>query len=431
VRRKNVTRAASVAAAAALLLATAACSSGGTGSGGQVTLKFAYMGTADQQQSWNKLFAEFEKTNPNIKLEAEPVTTDNWSAYANKVATQIAGGDVPDVIQIATEGQQMFASKGVAEPLDSYIKKDQSVIDEYYKDINPNLIQWIEKYGSPDGKTYYLPGEFNTMAMWCNTDVVKAAGATLPADGQGWTWDQFEQFAKTIKANTDAYAFNAETGYFTGVMPWVLTNGGTVLSDDWKTPTFNTPAVVDAATFAQNMVKDGYSPAPGGTFDNYAMTAQGKLACFGGGRWPIIQTRTNNMVAKTQIVPWPTKTGNGSPVGWNSYPIMKASKHKDAAWTFVKYLISKDGSSFFANLGGTIVPARESVSQADTYLANSPTGTHVLYDALQYATPISAPAQEPDIQAAIEDGWKQILSGNVTPADGAAAIQTKLESILK
>ncbi len=389
------------------------------------------MGTADQQKQWNQLFAEFEKEHPEIKVEAEGVTVDNWAAFSNKIATQIAGGDIPDVLQIATEGQQMFASKGLLEPLDDYIAKDKDVIDDYYNDIDPALITFIKDHGSPDGKTYYLPGDFNTMVLWCNVDVVEKAGATLPGAGEDWTWDQFEQFAKTIKDTTGAYAIDAGYGYFSGLMPWVLTAGGNSLSDDWKTATFDTPEVVEAATFERSLVANGYSPAPGGTFDDYAQTAQDKLACFGGGRWPIIQTRTNDMVDKTQIVAWPTKAGNGSPIGWNSYPILKDSKNKDAAWTFVKFLISKNGSSFFANLGGTIVPARRSVAESESFLDNSPKGTETLYDAVSYATPIPSPEQGPDLQAAIEDGWKQILTGNVEPADGVSAIQTKMEGILK
>jgi multiple sugar transport system substrate-binding protein len=410
-----------------------ACASGGGGSsssGGKAKLTFAYMGTAAQQASWNKLFAEFKKENPNIDLQAQAVAGSNWGQFFNKISAQIAGGQVPDMIQVATEGQRLFASKGLLEPLDAYIKKDQKVIDEYYADLDPALIKWNKQYTSPGGKTYYLPGEFNTMAMWCNTSVFKAAGASLPQNGADWTWDQFKTAAQLIKQKTGAFAYYADTGYFTGVMPWVLTNGGSSLSSDWSKATFDTPQVQQAATFDRSLVADGLAPKPGGTFDQYTAFAQDKLACFGGGRWPIINIRTAGAVDKTQIVKWPTSAGNGSPVGWNGYPILKASKNKDAAWTFTKFLISKKGSSFFAELGGTIVPARRSVAQGDAFLKNSPVGTDLLYDALKYATPIPSPDRGAEVQAAIEDSWQQMLVGNATPAQGTAKTQSLLKTLV-
>ncbi|HEY3510087.1 MAG TPA: extracellular solute-binding protein, partial [Kribbella sp.] len=147
----------------ALAAALAGCGGGGSGGGSSSKeLSFVYMGTAEQQATWNKLFAKFTAQHPEIKLKAEGIPLSNWGDFFNKLSTRIAGGQVPDVIQIATEGQRLFASKGLLAPLDDYIKKDQSTIDEYYADMDPNLIEWDKKYASTDGKTYYLPGEFNT-----------------------------------------------------------------------------------------------------------------------------------------------------------------------------------------------------------------------------------------------------------------------------
>ena len=117
-------------------------------------------------------------------------------------------------------------------------------------------------------------------------------------------------------------------------------------------------------------------------------------------------------------------------VGWNGYPIMKASKKKDDAWTFIKFLISKEGSSTFAQLGGTIVPARKSIANSQSFLEDAPKGTEYLYQALSYATPIPSPDKGAAIQKAIEDGWKQVLTGNAAPADALGKAQTALEGLV-
>jgi multiple sugar transport system substrate-binding protein len=415
--------------AAAGLLSACGGSSGEAKSGsGTTTLSFIYMGTAEQQASWNKLFAKFRETNPSIDLKAEAVPSNNWADFFNKVSTRIAGGRVPDMLQVATEGQRLFASKGLVAPLDDLIAKDKAIIDEYYQDLDPNLIKWNKEHSSPDGKTYYLPGEFNTMAIWYSKELFQKAGVAEPTSS--WTWDDFRRSCEQIKAKTGAWGYADDATYFVGIMPWLLTNGASSFNEDWSKPTINSPAAQEAATFVQGLVRDKLAPPPGGTFDAFSAMAQGKLAMFGGGQWPIINIRNLKIVDKVGIVSWPVKVKKGSPVGWNGYPIMNSSKNKEAAWTFVKFLISKEGSSYFAGLGGTIVPARKSVASSQQYLENSPKGIDELYKALSYATPIPSPDKGAVIQKAIEDTFKQIYVGNAQPSTALTSLQTTLQGLV-
>jgi multiple sugar transport system substrate-binding protein len=195
-------------------------------------------------------------------------------------------------------------------------------------------------------------------------------------------------------------------------------------------PTYNDPKAIEAAEFNRALVADKLAPPPGGTFDPFTAAAQGKLAMFGGGRWPIISIRNLKFQDKMGIVPWPVKVKQGSPVGWNGYPIMKASEKKDDAWTFIKFLISKEGSSYFAQLGGTIVPERKSVASSPEFLNDSPKGTEYLYQALSYATPIPSPDKGAAIQKVIEDSWQQIMTGSASPADGLGKAQQQLQELI-
>jgi multiple sugar transport system substrate-binding protein len=407
----------------------AACGGDDGGSGAETKeLNFVYMGTAEQQKTWNQLFARFSQQHPEIKLKAEGIPLQNWGEFFNKLSTRIAGGQIPDVIQVATEGQRLFASKGLLAPLDDYLSKDKSVIDEYYGDMDPNLIEWNTKHSSPDGKTYYLPGEFNTMCMWYSKELFAKAGVAEPT--AKWTWDDFRTACEQIKAKTGAWGYATEAAYFAAIMPWLLTNGTSSFTDDWSAPTYNSPQAIEAAEFNRALVVDKRAPPPGGTFDAFTAAAQGKLAMFGGGRWPIISIRNLKFQNKMGIVSWPVKAKQGSPVGWNGYPIMKGSKKKDDAWTFIKFLISKEGSSYFAQLGGTIVPARKSVASSKEFLTDAPKGTESLYQALSYATPIPSPDKGAAVQKVIEDGWKQVLTGNAAPADALNKAQQQLEGLV-
>jgi multiple sugar transport system substrate-binding protein len=413
-------------------LAALAAGAGACGRGpddGRRTVRFLYNGTAAQQDSWEQLFDLFRSRHPEIELIAEGVPTGGWADFFNKVTTQLAGGQAPDIIQIATEGQQLFASKDLLEPLDPYIERDREYIEEYYADIHPNLVEWTRTYTSRDGVTYYLPGEFNTMAMWCNEEVFAAAG--VPAPGPDWTWEEFRTLCAAVRERAGAFGYAAGAEYFAAIMPWLLTNGANALDPTWTRPTVAEPAAVAAAAFNRDLVAAGHSPPPGGTFDPATAATQGRLAMFGGGRWPIIDIRGLDAVGKFRILPWPTSTGPGTPVGFNGYPILRTSRNKDDAWELVKFLISSEASAAFAQIGGTIVPARRSVAHSDAFLANSPPGTATLYDSLEDATPIPSPAQGAIMQRDVEDAWQQILVGNIGPADGMQMLQTQLESLVR
>lgn len=404
----------------------AACGGGGSTEG---TLNFVYMGDANQQAQFKQLFAEFNKAYPKIKLEAQGIPSGNWATFANTVSTRIAGGQVPDIIQIATEGQRIFASKDLLEPLESYIKADQKVVDDYFADIDPNLREWNTKYASHDGKTYYMPGGFNTMCLYANTEVFEKAKVAIPADG-AWTWEEFKAAGEQIKAETGAFLVPAGSSYFADAMPWLTTNGAAPLDPDWTTPTFDSPAAIEAVTFAKSLVDAGLAPKPGGQFDAATQLSKGKLATLGGGRWPVIDLRRLKMVDKTQVLPWPTNTGNGSPVGWDAWPITKASKNKDDAWTFIKFLISKEASTYFATLGGTIVPARRSVAESADFLDDAPANSERLFEAISYATPIPSPDRGAESQKVIEEAWLKVLTGNGEPEATLVEANTKLGALL-
>ncbi len=180
---------------------SSASGSSTTGSGGGAELSFVYMGTAEQQKSWNDLFAEFGRTNRDITLKATGVPVDNWAAFFDKVNTQIAGGVKYDIVQIATEGRELFASANLLEPLDAFIGRDRRELDELLADVDPNLIKWNTESGSPDGRTYYLPGDFNTMCLWLNTDVVREPAPTSPpTSGRGTTSTRSADRSRTAPA---------------------------------------------------------------------------------------------------------------------------------------------------------------------------------------------------------------------------------------
>jgi multiple sugar transport system substrate-binding protein len=422
------------AAAVPVMSALGACgsSSGGAGSvgSGPTTLTLAYLGDASQQAAFKALFSAFNKAHPEIAIQATGIAAGDWATFANTIATRLAGGENYDIVDVATEGQLLMSSKGVLAPLDPFIAKDSAVVDAYYAGIDPHLREWTRKYGSPDGKTYFIPGGYNSMVLYCNADVFAKAGVALP--GSDWTWDQFKQAGLQIKQRTGAYLIALGDGSFPfgDIMPWLLTNGASTLSADWTQPTFDSAQAAAAASFVKSLLDAGLAPKLGGTFDAAAQMAKGNLATLGGGRWPTLDMRRLNLVSKVRILDWPTGAQKGSPIGWDGWPILSASKNKQAAWTFIRWLMSKDASVFYAQVGGTNVPALKSVAESAVFLNDAPKGTQLLAEAISYGTPIPSPKQGAATQRVISAGWKNAITG-IQPVQAAlSAANEQLKPLL-
>ena len=59
---------------------------------------------------------------------------------------------------------------------------------------------------------------------------------------------------------------------------------------------------------------------------------------------------------------------------------------------------------YYAEIGGTNIPARNSVATSESFLANAPAGSELLPAAAAYATAIPSPENLPEVDAAINDG---------------------------
>lgn len=431
-RRRSVLRAGSFAALLPALGTLSACGGGnGGGDAGDGTgeLNLIYMGDATQQETFQALFDEFQSENPDITLNASGIASGDWATFGNTVSTRIAGGEKADIISVATEGQRLMSSKGLFEPLDELIARDSDVTDEFYENVSPRLGEWLDTYGSPDESTYFVPGGYNTVVMYANRDVFDAAGVELPESD--WTWDEFRAIAETVKERTGAYLTTAGAGFpFGQILPWLFTNGASTLSEDWTTATFDSPEAIEAAEFVKALVDDELVPRPGGEFDGATQYERGALATLTGGRYTLPDVRRLEMVDRTKILNFPHNAGPGTPVGWDGWAVFKSSQNKEAAWTFLKWLMSVEASEFYAEQGGTNVPVREDVAAGRSFLDNAPEGTELIATAIEFGTPVPSPDQQAQVDTEVNKGWEAAILGNQPVEEALGSANEAIQGLL-
>lgn len=114
----------------------------------------------------------------------------DWSGYWDKLSTQVAGGNPPDVILMDMNYIREYADRGVLADLNQHAQIETA-------DIDPALIG----AGDFDGGLWGLPTGGNVLTIVADPQVFDDAGVAMPDDST-WTWDDFSGTLAEVAANS-------------------------------------------------------------------------------------------------------------------------------------------------------------------------------------------------------------------------------------
>jgi multiple sugar transport system substrate-binding protein len=167
------------------LVAGCGSGSGGGSGGGDVTISFAWWGSDGRATITKKAVELFEQRNQGIKVQT---TFSAYAAYWEKVATQTAGGNPPDVLTMDTRYLAEYGERKVLLDLNEGPGKQVSLAD-----INPELAAT----GTIAGKRYAVPWAQNASSLVYDPAAFQAVNADPAA---AMTWEQFRAAAEKVSA---------------------------------------------------------------------------------------------------------------------------------------------------------------------------------------------------------------------------------------
>jgi len=134
-------------------------------------LTLNYWGLFENEEIMNNLISDFEKENPNIDVVYE---RQDIKQYREKLTTRIANGTGPDIFR--------FHNTWVTQLSDTLLPLPSDVmsVSEFKKVFYPVAQQDLVKSGAVLG----VPLEIDTLALYINSDHIKAQGLTPPV---AWT----------------------------------------------------------------------------------------------------------------------------------------------------------------------------------------------------------------------------------------------------
>ncbi|MGI5441009.1 ABC transporter substrate-binding protein [Streptomyces shenzhenensis] len=187
-RRRAVLAAAGVGLSTALTAALTACSAAGVGTTSQgITLTFSWWGNDDRAARTEQAVQLFEKEHPGVTVRT---SNAEFGSYLQKLATQAAGGGIPDVAQLDYRQISQYAAGGTLRPLG--------------EDIGNNTIRTSEmdrpflRTGTYQGEQYALPMGRGITGYAYDSALYQKAG--IPTPQPSWTWQDWANANRKIAA---------------------------------------------------------------------------------------------------------------------------------------------------------------------------------------------------------------------------------------
>lgn len=202
------------------VLAASGC--GSSPSSGQAEIRFIWWGNDDRAKVTNEAVRLFESRNANIKVST---SFQNFQNYFEKLSTEIAGGNAPDVIQMDYRYLNEYAGRNVLLDLTPYVGKEIRTAD------------WNSGFigsGKLNGKQVAMPLAQNATAIVYDPKLFDAAGVKAPE--LGWTWADYRERAAKIQASTGGkIAGSTDFGGTEDVFEtWLRQHGKKLYAEDGK-----------------------------------------------------------------------------------------------------------------------------------------------------------------------------------------------------
>ncbi|MCD5322840.1 MULTISPECIES: ABC transporter substrate-binding protein [Pontibacillus] len=390
----------------------------------EITLGYYSSGSADEKME--ELIDQFEEKHPNIKVKTQNAP---YSQFFQKLDTQIAGNNAPDVWLSDGVLVSKYAERGAAKDVSEWIERDLNK-DEYYGlDFNKDA----------NGKYFAVPQGIQIGALFYNKDMFDEAGVDYPDDD--WSWEDLQEAAAKLtidaegnratdsKFNEDAVNqygmtfFNITEGW----MPVLKSFGGGVLDEELKNSVIDSPENEEAVKWMVEGMEKGIltdpsdlqsfqspmSPFPSGT-------AAMRIGIYA----RVLAANETGINYDVSVLPKGPDGKRFAPVIANSWIVNNNSSDAkaEAAWEWVKFWVTEDDvQKEWAELGEA-VPVKKSVANSDLFLnsGENKINKQAFLDSFEFAGTLDTNA--------VWSEWLQKFNDNI---NRAFLNETSVEEALK
>lgn len=184
-----------------------------------VEIRFLWWGNQDRHDRTLALIDLYEELNPHVSINPEFL---GFGDYADRLATQVAGGNAPDIFQMVDRWLPMYGSRGQLANLQPYV--DSGLINTDYieqSSLDPGYFQ---------GDLVGLSTGSNAFALVYDPEMFKEAG--VPVLEPGYTWEDFANTARQLSSALGIYGTYIDVNHSRAFGTWLLQQGKWLYNED-------------------------------------------------------------------------------------------------------------------------------------------------------------------------------------------------------
>ena len=227
---------------------TAAAVLMGSASYAETTLKLVEVITSPERtEVLQGIVDDFESNNPDVTVE---IVSLPWGNAFEKLATMVAGGDIPDVVEMPDTWQALYAGSDQLVSLTDHVGGWEH---------GATLTDKTVAMGSQAGDLYMIPYGFYLRAMFYNKKLLAEAGIDAPPA----TMEEFSAASAAVSELDGKYGYCLRGGPG-GTNGWIMfaaaMNGTNEFFTEDGVSRINEPGSVEGIQFMIDMYQNGYAP---------------------------------------------------------------------------------------------------------------------------------------------------------------------------
>jgi len=293
-------------------------------------VKLTYWGLWENENTMKVIISDFERQNPKISLD---YSKQDIKQYRERLATRIQNDTGPDIFQFHNTWLPMFFN--ILVPLPENVMPKNEFGKAYYPVVQTDLVKQGAIYGIPIG--------IDTLSLFVNTDILKAAGTGVPK-----TWDEFLTTARTLTVkneNGEIKTAGTAMGTFDNIthapdiVSLLFVQNGANLNNLSDTLENASEALRFYASFANDEARVWDE-----TLDPSRLAfAKGNLAMYFGYSWDIFTIKALNPKLSFEIHPVPALIGRNITIAsYFANGVSIKGKHTKEALLFMNFLAKRE-----------------------------------------------------------------------------------------
>ncbi len=324
----------------------------------KTTLEFWQFWTdAQVKPTMTSIVAEFEKLNPDIRVNVTDLT---WANGHEKIVLAFASYSGPDILELGSDWVAQFADAGHLEDISESVKSDSS-----------NFHGWgLATYKS---QIYGWPWILGTRVLFANRDLLNQAGYA-----SNFNPVKFSEFItaalKVDSLGKDIYGWGSNTAekqrLYKKYLPFFWSCGASIFSDDGKYCLIASDYAVNALQLYKTLHDScGYVADQRGIEDAFLA---GKIGFIVSGDWLLkrIELEKSKVNLVTTLMPG-TRFPGKSFYGGEILCINHASDKKEAAVRFIKFMTSPESQIKLCKANYSSTPS-SNLAQKDAFFGSNP-----------------------------------------------------------